>query len=45
MAILFLSQEDVHRTSQEVEFAAQLVFKESPVRLTDILWKIAEERK
>ena len=45
MAILFLSQEDVHRTSQEVEFAAQLVLEESSVRLSYVLRKVAEERE
>ena len=42
---LFLSEEDLHRTSKEVELGAELVLKESSVRLADILRKIAEERE
>ena len=42
---LFLSEEDLHRTSKEVELCAELVLKESSVRLADILRKIAEERE
>jgi hypothetical protein len=43
--MLLLSQEDVHRTSEEIEFGAELILKEPPVRLADILRKIAEERE
>ena len=42
---LFLSQEHLHRASQEVKITSKLVFKESSVRLADILRKIAEEDK
>ena len=40
---LFLSQEDVYRTSEEVELRAELVLQESSVRLADILREITEE--
>ena len=42
---LFLSQEYLNRTSKEIEVRAQLVLKETSVRLTYILRKIAEERE
>ena len=35
----------MHRTSEEVEFRAELVLKESSVRFADILRKVAEERE
>ena len=40
---LFLSEEDMHRTSEEVEVGAELVLKEAAVRFADILRKVAEE--
>lgn len=40
---LFLSEEDVHRTSEEVEVGAELVLKEAAVRFADVLREIAEE--
>ena len=40
---LFLSEEYLYWTSEEVEVRTQLVFKESSVRLADILRKVAEE--
>ena len=40
---LFLSQEYLYRTSEEVEVRAQLVFQEAAIRLADILRKVAEE--
>ena len=42
---LFLSEEDLHRTSEEVEVCAELVLQESLVRFADILRKVAEERE
>ena len=43
--MLFLSQEDLYRTSDEVKLRTELVLQESSVRLADILWQIAEERE
>jgi hypothetical protein len=40
-----LSEENLYRTSQEIEFAAELVLQEPLVRIADILRKIAEERE
>ena len=45
ISVLFLSEEDLYRTSQEVEVSAELVLKEAAVRLTDILRKVTEECK
>ena len=42
---LFLSEEDMHRASEEVEMRTELVFQESLVRVADILRKVAEERE
>ena len=42
---LFLSQEHLHGTSEKIKLRAKLILKETPVRLADILRKIAEERK
>lgn len=33
----------MHRTSEEVEFRAELVLEESSVRLADVLREVAEE--
>jgi hypothetical protein len=41
--LLLLSQEYLYRTSEEVEVASELVFKESLVWFADILRKVAEE--
>ena len=41
--LLFLSEEDVHRTADEVELRPEFVLKESSVRLADILRQVAEE--
>ena len=43
--LLFLSEEDLHRTSQEVEVGAELVLKEAAVWVADVLRKVAEERE
>ena len=43
--VLFLSQEYMHRTSEEVEMSAKLVLQETTVRFADILRKVAEERE
>ena len=43
--MLFLSEEDVYRASEEVELRAELVLQESSVRLAYVLRKIAEERE
>jgi hypothetical protein len=40
---LFLSEEDMHRTSEEVEVGAELVLKEAAVRFADVLREVAEE--
>ena len=42
---LFLSEEDLYRTAQEVELRTQLVFKEAAVWFADILREVAEERE
>ena len=41
--LLFLSEIDVYRTSEEVELRSQLVLEESSVWLADILREVAEE--
>lgn len=41
--MLFLPQEYLYRTSEEVEIAPEFVLQESSVRLADILRKVAEE--
>ena len=45
VSVLFLSEEDLHRTSEEVEVCAELVLQESLVRIADILRQVAEERE
>ena len=45
VSVLFLSEEDLHRTSEEVEVCAELVLQESLVRIADILRQVTEERK
>ena len=40
---LFLPQEYLYRTSEEIKVRAKLVLQESSVRLADILREIAEE--
>ena len=40
---LFLPEEDLYRTSEEIEVCAELVLQESLVRFADILRKVAEE--
>ena len=40
---LFLSEEDVYRTSEEIEVGTELVLKETAVRFADVLREIAEE--
>ena len=42
---LFLSEEDLYRTSEEIEMRTKLVLKEAAVRLADVLRKITEECK
>ena len=43
--MLFLPQEDLYRTSEEVELRTELVLQESSVRLTYVLREVAEECK
>lgn len=43
--MLFLSEEDMYRASEEVELRAELVLQESSVWLADVLRQIAEERE
>ena len=45
MKLLFLPEKYLYRTSEEIEVRTQLVLKETSVRFTDILRKVAEERK
>ena len=45
MKLLFLSQEHLNRTSEEIEVRTQLVLKETSVWFADILRKVAEERE
>ena len=41
-SVLFLSEEDMHWTSEEIEVSAKLVLQESAIWLADILRKVAE---
>ena len=43
--MLFLTKENLDRTTAEVEFLAEFVFKETLVRFADVLRKITEERE
>lgn len=40
---LFLTEEDMYRTSEEIEVGTELVLQETAVRFADILREIAEE--
>ena len=42
-SMLFLSEINLYRASEEVEVASKLVLQETSVRLADILRKITEE--
>ena len=44
-SMLFLSEINLYRASEEVEVASKLVLQETSVRLADILRKITEECK
>ena len=43
--VLFLSEEYLNRTSEEIKVLTQFVLKEAAVWLADILRKVAEERE
>ena len=43
--LLFLSEEDVHWATCEVELRTELVFQEPLVWVTEVLWKVTEERE
>ena len=44
-SVLFLPEINLYRTTEEIEVASEFVLKEPPVRLADVLRKIAEERE
>ena len=41
--MLFLSEINLYRATEEIEIAPELILKETSVRLADILRKVAEE--
>ena len=43
VSVLFLSEEYLYRTSEEVKVRTELVLQEALVRVADILWKVTEK--
>ena len=45
VCVLFLSEEYLYRTSEEVEVRTEFVLQEALVWVADVLWKVTEECK
>ena len=43
VCVLFLSEEYLYRTSEEVEVRTEFVLQEALVWVADVLWKVTEE--